>query len=312
MRANLKPAFVLSILATFAAASGLTAQLGRPPSPGLTVWVDKDYRGANHTFIADAPDVSAAGLARQISSLRPASGEIWQVCSEVNYGGRCRTFSTAVSNLDDITWNDIIMSVRRVTRPEPGGGTPPGGTPPGRSNLPPARGLELYAGLQYSGQRLVLTEAVSDFRRREFNDRAISVRVPRGETWEICINANYDDCRLISEDTPDLGLIGFSRNISAARPRATGRGRGFPFPGGRQQLVLFDRVNFAGRSLTLTDDEPNLRFFSNDAGSVQVQGGRWELCDQPRYGGRCATITESERDLRRLGLRDRVSSVRRR
>ncbi len=310
MRGKLTLALSLLTLALAAAipVASLDAQRG---GVGLTVWVDADFKGANHTFLDDTPDVGAVGLARQISSLRPSPGETWEVCSGVNYSGRCRVMPGTVSNLDDVSWNDIIMSVRRVRRPTPGSSIP--GGDPGRSTLPPARGLELYAGVDYSGQRLVLTEPTGDFRRREFNDRAISLRVPRGETWEVCINANYDECRVVSEDVPDLAALGLSRNISSARLRPTGRGRGrgFPFPGGRQRLVLYERVNFAGRSLTLEDDEPNLRFFSNDAGSVEVQGGRWQLCDQPRYGGRCATITESERDLRRLGLRDRVSSVRR-
>ncbi len=296
----------LAVTAAFAVAS-LDAQRG---GIGLTVWTDSDFKGANHTFLDDTPDLGPIGMARRISSLRPSLGETWEVCSEVNYGGRCRVFSNALSNLNDVSWNDIIMSVKRVRRPAPGSSIP-GGAPGGRGTLPPARGLELYAGVDYSGQRLTLTDETPDFRRREYNDRAMSLRVPRNETWELCINIGFDDCRLVSEDVPDLATIGLSRNISSARLRPTGRGRGFPFPGGRQRLVLYERVNFTGRSLTLDDDEPNLRFFSNDAGSVQVQGGRWELCDQPRYGGRCATITGSERDLRRLGLRDRVSSARR-
>ena len=112
MRATLTPALVV-MLVGFAVAPTLDAQFGRGPA-GLTVWQDADYRGPNHTFLSDTPDVSSTGLGRQISSLRPGPGESWQACSEPNYGGRCRVFSVGVSNLQDIAWNDLIMSVRRV------------------------------------------------------------------------------------------------------------------------------------------------------------------------------------------------------
>ncbi len=292
--------------------AGLDAQFGRTAPPGLTVWADANYRGANHTFQEDTPDISATGLGRQISSLRPGTGESWEVCSEPNYGGRCRVFSGAASNLRDVSWNDVIMSVRRVREPARGEAPPP---PPGRGpvpTLPPARGLELYAGTQYAGQRLVLTEALPDFRKREFSDRAMSLRVPPKETWEVCVNVNYDECHLVSEDIPDLAAHGLARVISSARPRQAGLERRFGLPGARARLVLYDGANFTGRSLTIDSDQATLRFFNNDAGSVLVQGGRWQLCDRPNYGGNCVEITDSIRDLRRIGLRDRVSSVRRR
>ena len=74
--------------------------------------------------------------------------------------------------------------------------------------------------------------------------------------------------------------------------------------------MLYDGANFRGRSVTIDSATPRLVFFNDRAGSVEVFGGRWDLCDQPRYGGRCVAITDSVRDLRSLGLGDRVSSVR--
>ena len=61
--------------------------------------------------------------------------------------------------------------------------------------------------------------------------------------------------------------------------------------------------------MTIENERSTLVFFNNQAGSVQVTG-RWELCDQPNFGGRCVTISSDVRDLARLGLRDRVSSAR--
>ena len=157
---------------------------------GMTVWEDTNYRGPNHTFIDDTPDLRSIGMDNQISSLRLASGQLWQVCDGYNYTGRCQVFSTEESDLRRREWNDLISSVRRLRGPGQGA------IPPG----PGPRGLELYAGMQYSGERVMLDEATPDLRKRNFSDRAMSVRVPRGEVWELCVNLNYDDCRIVDED----------------------------------------------------------------------------------------------------------------
>jgi len=46
--------------------------------------------------------------------------------------------------------------------------------------------------------------------------------------------------------------------------------------------------------------------------SIHVRGGRWELCRDANYRGRCVFVTSSVSDLRRLGLGHSISSVRRR
>lgn len=267
---------------------------------GLTVWVDSNYRGSNHTFRDDNPDLRSINMTNRISSLRAARGEGWEVCTEPRYQGRCQVFSGDEPNLQSRGWNDTISSVRRVR----GGGG--GGGFPGR---PPTNGLELYAGLDFSGRRLELTDAAADFRRMDFNDRAMSLRVPRNQAWEICVHNNFDDCRVVTEDVRDLNSLGLSRLLSSARPRS-GRGIGGGGGGtGRARLVLYDRPGYAGRSMTIDNERSTLVFFRDQAGSAQVVG-RWELCDEPGFKGRCATVSSDVRDLARLGLRDRVSSVR--
>lgn len=311
MRARLNVAALL-VLAGTTATVPVTAQLLKP-RPGLTVWADADYNGTQTTFTADTPDITATGLGRMITSLSVGKGETWQVCTEPHYAGRCRTFSSNVPNLREFSgWNDIIMSVRRAPAPPPPSRVPePAATPaPAASapppNLAPARGLELYAGTNYSGRRQVLEEATANFRAIDFSDRAMSVRVPRNETWEICINIDFDECRLVSEDIPDLAAVGFSRLISSARPHWTRGGRG-----GRPQIVFYDAVNFRGRSLMIDDDRPSLANSSGSLGSIRVAAGEWQICDRPRFYGNCVTVSEDVRDVSRLGLRGPVASVRR-
>jgi hypothetical protein len=80
--------------------------------------------------------------------------------------------------------------------------------------------LELFAGTNYSGQRYVINGPVKNLRSSGFNDRALSVRVRGGGSWELCLNADYDDCRVINGDVPNLNRIGLTRAISSVRPRA--------------------------------------------------------------------------------------------
>jgi len=54
------------------------------------------------------------------------------------------------------------------------------------------------------------------------------------------------------------------------------------------------------------------RFGFNDrASSVVVDGGRWEVCEDARFAGRCAILHRGSYDaLTGMGLNDRASSAR--
>ena len=312
MRARLTLTAALVMAGTISSVP-IAAQIWKQ-EPGLTVWVDADYSGDKRTFTADTPDLTGTGFDRVISSLAVGKGESWQVCSAPNYGGRCRTVRSGQSNLRDLEgWNDAIRSLRRLPAtaappsrtPVPAAppvAAPPVAAPP--AVLGPARGLELYAGTNFSGSRQVLQQSTANFRVIEFSDRAMSLRVPPNQTWEICINIDFDECRLVSEDVPDLQALGFSRMISSARPHAARGGSGRP------QIVFYDAVNFRGRTLMIDDDRPSLAA-SNSMGSIRVAAGEWQICDRPRFFGNCVTVSEDVRDLSRLGLRGPVASVRR-
>ncbi len=267
------------------------------PRVGIAVFEDINYGGRSQTFTNAVPDLRRVGFNDRISSLRIARGESWEVCEDPNYSGRCETMRGDEPNLPAARWNDKISSMRRVRDF-------------GRDDQ--ARrdngGLQLFSGSNYSGQQIVIFDPVANLKDMNFNDRAVSVRVPAGESWEICVGADYDDCRVVSADVPDLGRLGVSRLVSSARPRV--EARGFFTRRSNLRIVLYDSPGFRGRSVTITEAEPNVTFFDNRAGSLEVQGGRWEVCDRPRYGGRCVTLSDDVRDLRTLGLNDRISSIR--
>jgi len=78
------------------------------------------------------------------------------------------------------------------------------------------------------------------------------------------------------------------------------------------RIVLYDRANFRGRSIGVTQDTPNLerRRFADVASAARVQAGVWELCSEPNYAGTCVS-TDSALDLESAALNDTVASVRR-
>jgi hypothetical protein len=282
-----------------AASWPLDAQVGQPSDrPGVALFDDPGYRGRTLMLVVDAPDLLGTGLDRQVTSLQLAAGEVWQICSERQYYGRCETVTSSEPDLRRLGWNDAIASLRRVR-----------GGPIGGPGVP--AGLELFSGTRYTGQRRAIGVADENLRESDFNDRASSLRVARGEVWEICAHAGYEDCRVVDENVPDLAAVGLNREISSVRPRDVTRDGPERRPVvARARLILYEDVSFSGRSRVFELDTPALALFDNRVSSAQVESGTWELCEEPRFGGRCVAIRQDVADLTRLRLNDRVSSVR--
>ena len=79
------------------------------------------------------------------------------------------------------------------------------------------------------------------------------------------------------------------------------------------QVTLYERENFGGRAFRAPDSVANLDEigFNDRASSVEVRGGRWQLCDDAGFRGRCVTLEGGQYpSLRAMGLDRRVSSVR--
>jgi uncharacterized protein YcfJ len=79
------------------------------------------------------------------------------------------------------------------------------------------------------------------------------------------------------------------------------------------QITFYEREGFEGRSFTTQEQIGNLqRYGFNDrASSIIVERERWEVCDEVRFGGRCAVLRQGRYpSLAAMGLNDRVSSVR--
>lgn len=89
-----------------------SAAATRPPTPpvSVTLYADPNFRGYSRTYTTAQSNLTASGLNRQISSMRLTGG--WQACSEANYRGQCQSFAGQVSNLNDVGFDNVILSLR--------------------------------------------------------------------------------------------------------------------------------------------------------------------------------------------------------
>lgn len=79
------------------------------------------------------------------------------------------------------------------------------------------------------------------------------------------------------------------------------------------QVTFYEQEGFRGRAFVASRPVNDLtRFGFNDrASSAIVERGRWEVCEDARFGGNCVVLRRGSYDsLRGMGLGDRISSVR--
>jgi hypothetical protein len=100
-----------------------------------------------------------------------------------------------------------------------------------------------------------------------------------------------------------------------AGPAYSGRDRGRGGYGyGRDSISLFAGRNFRGEPVQIAGPTPNLAGLGlNDrVRSIELdrRSGPWIVCTDADYRGRCVTVTGSVADVRQIGMRDAVSSLR--
>lgn len=79
------------------------------------------------------------------------------------------------------------------------------------------------------------------------------------------------------------------------------------------QVTFYEGEGFRGRTFAAnrTIDNFSNYGFNDRASSVIVDRGRWEVCEDAGFNGRCVVLRQGSYDsLRRLGLDNRISSVR--
>lgn len=80
------------------------------------------------------------------------------------------------------------------------------------------------------------------------------------------------------------------------------------------QITFYENEGFRGRTFATDTQVQNFSSagFNDRASSVIVERGRWEVCENERFEGRCVVLKQGSYDsLRGLGMENRISSVRR-
>ncbi len=80
--------------------------------------------------------------------------------------------------------------------------------------------------------------------------------------------------------------------------------------GGRQpSAILFDQPNFQGRQTTIYGMATNLpRDWNDKAMSARFQG-RWRICENSDFGGRCQDVSGDVPNMNTLGMGERITSL---
>jgi Beta/Gamma crystallin len=160
-------------------------------------------------------------------------------------------------------------------------------------------GITVFADRNFRGQSATYREDVPDLEPLGLNDRISSLRVARGERWEVCEHSNYQGrCVVVSGNESDLRRNAWNDLISSFR--RVGGGRPPVPPSGGDYVVLFDRTNYRGNPTNYNGPSPSV---SGNAQSVTIGRGKWELCEGQNYSGRCIMLDRSAPDLRVYNLR---------
>jgi hypothetical protein len=173
-------------------------------------------------------------------------------------------------------------------------------------------GATVYKDPDFNGQSASIRDDEPDLRGYGLNDEISSIRIPRGQAWEICQDVGYGNrCQVITASIADLKSIGWDDRISSMRRARVGGSRG---PGTTRVFTVFTNANFEGESASFRNDEPDLQGYglNDQISSILVPPGEsWEICQDVQYGNRCQVVTRSISDLRSIGWDNRISSLRR-
>jgi len=210
-----------AVLATFAQA----AFAGE-----MTLFTDRDFRGARVSVDRDVYNLADIGFNDRASSMVVRSG-VWQLCEHKDFGGYCAEFGPGEYR-DLPNFNDRISSAREVSRgrghdrDERRGG--PGG--PGwrgdrderrgdwRDERGGARGdaVQLFSGQRFEGAAV---SVAGDFRSLNdigFNDRAGSIVIHEGR-WEFCEHGDFRGQCVVFGPGRYPFLEGMNNRISSMR-----------------------------------------------------------------------------------------------
>jgi len=286
-----------------ASATPAIAQLRGGASAGeAIVFKDPGFRGQALTIDGAIRNLAEARFNDTISSIQVRG--TWELCVDPDYRGKCTVIDGSVRKLSDIRFNDNVTSMRPL-----GGGRrgdrPRGDRPRGDRGSDRAQ-VVLFDREGFGGERIGIDGNVPYLKNVGFNDRARSVKVRSG-VWLLCEDPNgRGRCEYVDRNVRDLRDIGLTGRISSISPTVYKKGPD------NHAISLFKHPDMRGAFLGFDGAVPNLNQyrFNDTASSIQINSGRWLVCEDPNYRGFCEVIGSSVWELKDLSLNDRISSLR--
>lgn len=168
--------------------------------------------------------------------------------------------------------------------------------------------VTLHEHDEYRGRSVTVTGRTGYLGSQNFNDMTSSVVVHSGH-WQLCDDAEFrGDCVVLAPGRyPSMKSLGMSDRISSIRPVMPPA-----VPGA--SIELYEHNQQTGRQLQLTAAQPQLsnEGFNDMASSAIVRSGRWELCADNDFRGRCVVLGPGAYgDLgSQVGMNDQISSLR--
>ena len=109
-------------------------------------------------------------------------------------------------------------------------------------------------------------------------------------------------------------LIFSSLCLAMAGVGSSASGQARPIPNrvvpGNSSIVFYDQTSYQGANANFTSSTANVGSqWRRGARSVTVNGGTWQVCENPNFNGQCVTLSQNVADLGSYNLR-RIGSVR--
>lgn len=82
-------------------------------------------------------------------------------------------------------------------------------------------------------------------------------------------------------------------------------------PANNPSITLFEHPEYQGRSIRIDGDAPDLRWvdFNDMTSSIRIEGGQWEVCLEPDFGGTCQVLDESLPNMSEWAFNERITSI---
>lgn len=295
-----------------AIAQGPGPSEGADAAPVITLFTQTNLSGDVRELYDVYPTLHDVSFNDRARSLVVLSG-VWEVCEDSDFRGRCAVVRRDVYDLAEIGLRNRISSVRPVYEYTDA----PHGLLFNRDSLGRIRYSEYERDYAYSRPRT-------------------SVHVYYGHSHDYSRHGYYHP-RVgygpFGYGYRHRGHVGYGRAYGRARHRGYGH-RTYGYRGDRRhhdRIIRHERPPLRGHygardgaatlhvdshrrgpSLGVNRAVPDLSRwrFNDNASSISIKEGRWEVCEHANFRGRCEVIDASTGRLNNLRLNDNISSIR--